>query len=126
MDLDLKRLIRTVQRELEDSQREREAAGQEPLFKVEELTIELKFAISEEQTAKGGFSLKVIEFGGSDKIAENEIQTLTLRLSALGADPSGDNERADAADKQQTANTQDVGQREARIEQALGLHPSKK
>ena len=127
MKLDLKRLIRSVQQELEDAQRERESSGQKPLFKVEELTVELTFAIAEETSGKGGFSIKIFEIGGSEKVAENETHKLTLRLSALHGDASSEDQGATGTDQSQAGTARSAKtERDPRIQEALGLYPSRK
>ena len=90
----IKELIRRVHQELLESQEEREKSNQAPLFKVEEMTIEVNFVAIESKEMKGGLDFKVIAIGGVDlskgkKYQQQQIHKITLTLRAI---PSGHDE----------------------------------
>ena len=62
--LSIKELLRKVRQELVEAQRERESAGEEILFRVEQLTLEVNFVVSKSTDAKGGLEFKVLTIGG--------------------------------------------------------------
>jgi len=76
-------LIRQVQRELIDSQVQRESEGQSALFEVESLTVEVHFVASSSSTGKGGFDLKILTLGGEKAYKEEQVHKITLTLKAL-------------------------------------------
>jgi hypothetical protein len=86
----IKDLIRQVQKELVESQREREAAAEDPIFRVDGLTIEANFVVSRTGGAKGGLDFKIITLGGSRDIERQQVHKLTLTLTAEAAE--GDRE----------------------------------
>jgi hypothetical protein len=86
--LSLKELIRRVQIELMESQGEREARGDAPLFEVESLTLEVNFVVTRSKGGSGGFEFKVLTFGGINvggDVERQEQQThkITLSLKAI-------------------------------------------
>lgn len=79
----IKDLIRKVQTELIESQRERETAGEEPIFQINHLTIEVNFVVTESKDAHGDFDFKVITAGGSKTIDQQQVHKITLSLKAV-------------------------------------------
>jgi hypothetical protein len=63
-DLFIKTLIRRVHNELIESREEREREGQEPIFSVTGLTLEVNFVVERSKEAKGGLDFKVVTVGG--------------------------------------------------------------
>lgn len=87
----IKELIRRVHQELVESQQEREASGQPPIFQVQQMTVEVNFVITESSEAKGGLEFKVItvggvDLGGSKGYQQQQVHKITLLLSALPYD----------------------------------------
>jgi hypothetical protein len=81
-------LIRHVHQELLESRAEREASGQPAIFEVTNLVIEVNFVITESTEGKGGLNFKVItvggvDVGGSKTYEQNQVQKITLTLTAL-------------------------------------------
>ena len=79
-------LIRQVQRELIESQSQRESEGQTALFEVESLTVEAHFVVSNSTTSKGGFDLKIITLGGEKAYKEEQVHKISLKLKTLPAE----------------------------------------
>ncbi|GEM_PF-2108845 len=79
----IKDLIRRVYDELYESQREREAGGQDPIFQVSTLTLEVNFVVVRGKGLKGGVDFKVITAGGDKTYEQQQIQKVTLSLNAL-------------------------------------------
>ena len=73
-------LIRQVQKELIESQRQRTAEGEPALFQVESLAIEAHFIVTESTQAKGGFDLKILTSGGQRTFAKEQVHKITLTL----------------------------------------------
>jgi len=80
--INLQELISQIRDELETLDRNREAAGKPPLFHLESLELELKFAVAENAGSKGGVDLKVISFGADEAVREEQVQTVRLRYRA--------------------------------------------
>jgi len=63
-DSNLSDLIRHIRAELEKADRVRLAEHRKALFELSSMELELHFAVVTDNTAKGGFDLKVISAGG--------------------------------------------------------------
>ncbi|MFG2692572.1 trypco2 family protein [Kitasatospora sp. NPDC048407] len=92
-DLFIKSLIRRVHAELIESRAEREESGQEPIFSVTGLTLEVNFVVERSREAKGGIEFKVItvgglNIGGARGYKQQQVHKITLNLTAL-SDESG-------------------------------------
>jgi len=90
----VKDLIRRVHQELLESQQEREKSGEHPIFEVESLTIEVNFVIVQSKEAKGEVGFKLItvaegDLGGTKSYQQQQIQKITLSLTALPYDGMG-------------------------------------
>ena len=86
--LSLKELIRGVQQELIESQKERQEKGDPSLFEVEKLTLEINFVVTRSQGGKGSFEVKVLTFGGFNlggegNFQQQKIHKITLSLKAV-------------------------------------------
>jgi hypothetical protein len=57
-ELPIKDLIRRVQQELISSQATRESSGQQPLFQIDKLRIEINFVVTKTTNAKGELDFK--------------------------------------------------------------------
>jgi len=87
-NLFIKDLIRRVQVELMESQKEREQNGEPAIFEVEKMTIEVNFVAIESKKAEGGLDFKIIavggiDLGGSAGIQQQQIHKITLSLNAV-------------------------------------------
>jgi hypothetical protein len=87
-------LIRRVHQELLDSKKERERDGQEAIFEVEKLTVEVNFVVTEEKTAKGGLDFKVITADVGKQYQQQQIHKITLSLTALPSEGLGSAENS--------------------------------
>ncbi len=73
-------LIRKVHDELTRSQEIRESEGKEPLFVVNDLTIEVNFVATESSSKKGGLDFKIITAGAEKEYNMQETHKVTLNL----------------------------------------------
>lgn len=83
--LQIKDVIRKVQEELMESQRERENQGIPPLFEVDALEIELHFTIQQQTGVNAGFSLAVVDLDAEHTYSSEQVQKITLRLKKVPA-----------------------------------------
>lgn len=79
--LNLAEFIRSVQNELEKSQKIREAVGQEPLFEFDELEVEAAVIATESSGSEVGMDIKVINGGISETSSVDEVNRVSVRLS---------------------------------------------
>ncbi len=79
----IKDLIRRVHEELYESRREREDSGQDPIFEVSALTLEVNFVVVQKKGLKGGLDFRVITAGADKNYEQQQIQKITLSLTAL-------------------------------------------
>lgn len=79
----IKELIRRVQTELLESKKQRDAAGQEALFAVDSMTIEVNFVVTRSGAGKGGLDFKIITAGGEKSYENQQVQKITLNLKAV-------------------------------------------
>jgi Trypsin-co-occurring domain 2 len=79
--LGIKDLIRRVRVELTESHREREDAGEPPLFVVQDLTVEANFVVTKAKSGQGGLDLKIITVGGGRHVEHQQVHKLTLTLA---------------------------------------------
>lgn len=75
-------LIRRIQNDLIESQRQRESEGQPPLFEVDSLTLEVHFVVTRSTKTTGGFDLKVITFGGETTYTSEQVHKISLSLKS--------------------------------------------
>jgi hypothetical protein len=90
----IRELIRRVQQELLASREERRKAGEQPIFAVEKMTIEVNFVAEQSKDMKGGLNFKVITIGGVDMggtrhFQQQQVHKITLVLSALTDEEGG-------------------------------------
>jgi Trypsin-co-occurring domain 2 len=95
----IKDLIRRVHDELYESRCEREASGQDPIFEVSMLTLEVNFVVVQKKGMKGGLDFRVITAGADKAYEQQQVQKVTLSLSALPDDESDSLEFSDPARK---------------------------
>lgn len=67
------------------SQKRRIAAGQPPVFEVEELPIEASFVVTDSKTGSGGFDLKVVKADAGLELSHETTQKVILRLKPVVA-----------------------------------------
>ena len=84
--LSLKELIFRVQQELVESQAEREARGEDALFQVEKLVLEVNFVVTQSMEGKGGLEFKVltlggVNIGGNKGYQQQQVHKITLSLT---------------------------------------------
>jgi Trypsin-co-occurring domain 2 len=103
-EISVKELIQKISEDLLDSEQERTARGQRPVFEVSELTVELAFVVSRTRQGRGGLDLRVVSVGGDIGRANEQTQRMTLRLIAVG----GADERAGRAASQAGAESTDL------------------
>jgi hypothetical protein len=89
----LKQLVTEIRAALEEVDSERRSSGKPALFELETLELEIKFTVTESDTTKGGFDIKIITLGSEGNIRGEAIQGLRLSYrvatSAVGADLPG-------------------------------------
>jgi hypothetical protein len=85
-DLSIRTLVREVTRELIDSQDEREAAGDEAIFQVSGLTLEISFVATSSKKGGGGFDLKVVKADAGVQYDQQSIHKIMLTLKAVEDD----------------------------------------
>ena len=82
----IKDIIRQVHKELIESQEEREAEGQEPLFTVESLKIEANFVAVDDKHAETGFGFHLLKAGANISYKKEQIHKITLNLTIKESD----------------------------------------
>lgn len=97
----IKDLIRRVHKELIESQAEREAAGEEPLFTVQDMTIEAHFVVQESKAAEGGVDFRLLTFGGAraggkKEAQQQQVHKIVLRLRVAEDAPAATRPRRSA------------------------------
>jgi len=80
-NLDLQSLIGAIRKGLEEVDSDLKSRSREALFDLESMELELKFVVSESDTLKGGFDLKVVSLGASSGIKSDTVQTVRLTYS---------------------------------------------
>lgn len=85
----LKDLIRQVRREVAEAVREHIASGEESMFAVESLTLEVYFVVGSHEETKAGISAKLfavagLEAGGAHASSKEQTHKVTLQLSPVG------------------------------------------
>ncbi|MEU0092452.1 trypco2 family protein [Kribbella sp. NPDC006257] len=84
----LKELLARVQRELRESQQERQERGEGAIFEVERLTLEVNFVAQVDREIQGGLDLQIVTAGGSASYQNQQIHKIVLELVGVGqADP---------------------------------------
>lgn len=76
-------LIRHVDQELRGSQRERVAAGEAPIFEVDNLVLEVNFVATSSADARGGVDFKIITVGAGGSYERQQVHKVTLSMSAV-------------------------------------------
>jgi len=89
----LSELITELRSELAEAQKQ--GAGKEPRFKVEEIEIELKVGITKEVVAGGKVRFWVYEAGVKGEVSEQDLQRVLLKIKPAGA-KGADGERAES------------------------------
>lgn len=86
----LKELLMRVQRELRESQQERQERGEEAIFEVERLTLEVNFVAQVDREMQGGLDLKIVTAGGAVSYQNQQIHKIVLELVGVGQPGTGD------------------------------------
>lgn len=84
--LQIKDVIRKVQQELTESQKEREEAGILPLFEVDSLELEIHFVARQQREGKAGLSFAVVDAEAEHTYSREQVQKMTLRLKRAETD----------------------------------------
>ena len=87
----IKDVIRKVQQELMESQKEREELEEPPLFEVEGMELEIHFVARKTTDAKAGLSLPVVDVGANRNYSNEQIQKLKIRLRVVEEGAAGFN-----------------------------------
>jgi hypothetical protein len=88
-DLSIRALIQAVTKELRESQTERIAAGEEAVFQVSDLTLEISFVATTSKHGGAGFDLKVVKADAGVQYDKESVQKVTLKLTAIDDQPFG-------------------------------------
>jgi hypothetical protein len=78
--LNLKELIHAVRQELIDSENERIDKGLSPLFKVENLKIEVNFVVEQTKKTGGKIGIKIVDVGHDVTYSNQQIHKILLEL----------------------------------------------
>ncbi|HNW91049.1 MAG TPA: hypothetical protein PK664_05680 [Paludibacteraceae bacterium] len=78
--LNLKELIHTVRQELIDSENERKSKGLDPLFKVDNLKIEVNFVVEKTKKTGGKLGIKIIDIGHDVTYSSQQVHKIVLEL----------------------------------------------
>ena len=76
----IKDLVRQVHKELLESQQEREAKGDSALFKVEKLTIEANFIVTDDQQTSAGIGFHLLKADAKVNYKTEQVHKVTLKL----------------------------------------------
>lgn len=79
----LKELLARVQEELRESQSERQERGEEAIFEVDRLTLEVNFVALVDREARGGLDLKIVTAGGSHRYQAQQVHKVVLELTGV-------------------------------------------
>jgi Trypsin-co-occurring domain 2 len=79
--INLVQLVSAVRSQLESTEREMRSAGKAPLFDLEGFELEIKFTVSENDTQKGGFDIKVVNLGSQSDVKAEEVQSIKIKYS---------------------------------------------
>ncbi|MEU1027203.1 trypco2 family protein [Streptomyces mirabilis] len=82
-ELFIKELIRRVHDELYASQQERQEAGEEAIFEVESLTLEVNFVAIKSKEGTGAVDFKVLTAGGRRSYQREQVHKVTMTLSSI-------------------------------------------
>lgn len=88
--LPLKNLLNQVRAELEEAVAERKKAGRAPMFRVEDITLEINVTVKREESATGEMTGKLVvaEFKGEGRktMGTEHVHKITVRLTAHEAE----------------------------------------
>lgn len=84
--LQIKDVIRKVQQELIESQKEREESGILPLFEVDSLELEIHFIVRQQSEGRAGLSFAVVDAEAEHNYSREQVQKMTLRLKRAETD----------------------------------------
>ena len=85
----IKQLIRRVYQELNESLLERERAGEQPIFEVSSLLVEVNFVAIQTKEISGGVDFKIVTVGGGGAYERQHVHKVVLTLDAIGEPQSG-------------------------------------
>jgi len=77
----LSQVIRSIQDELELSQKEREKSGKTPLFELNAIEVELTVSITQETKGNEIIGIEVLSLGSEIAKESSNIQNITVKLS---------------------------------------------
>lgn len=81
--LNLKELIHQVRQELIESENERVQKGLTPLFKVDNLKIEVNFVVEKTKKSGGKLGIKIVEAGHQVSYSSQQIHKISLELNTI-------------------------------------------
>lgn len=82
-DLSIADVVRAVTDDLVASRADRVTRGGPPIFEVSELTLDLSFIVTESDSSKAGFDLKILKADTGTAFSSQTIQRITLKLTAV-------------------------------------------
>jgi Trypsin-co-occurring domain 2 len=93
--LGLRELIKDIKSDLAKSEEERLEAGENPVFKVEDVDLEINFVINKQYAESGGIEYKFVTLGNQSQISSEKVQKITLHMKAIQPEdrpvrPAGD------------------------------------
>jgi len=83
LDIGLSQTINKIKEELLDAQRHSTVGGSPAMFRVESVTIEVKFTIKETQNTSGGVDIRLLAVKADDKIESERVHTVTINMVGL-------------------------------------------
>jgi hypothetical protein len=85
-NLSLKDLIRSIQDQLIEAERDRIGKGLAPLFVTDSLEIEASVIVEAQNTSKLGFDLKVLSASNADQVNDNAVHKINLKFRVLSSE----------------------------------------
>ena len=81
-ELLLRELIARVRKELLDAESDRKKITDKEFFRVDSVTLEVNFVVSESYEGGGGIDLKVISASGKKTYAEEQVHKVSVSLTS--------------------------------------------
>lgn len=87
--VELAPLLESIRDELELIDRNRQAHNRPALFELQSFELELKFVVTKQENASGGFNFQVVRLEGSDTLNSEAVQTIRLSYKVTKTRPAG-------------------------------------